>query len=256
MKTRRVLFTLISAVTLLTTLFALPAFSLPTYSQLRTALKAAVAEGNGGFGFNVWATIVDRWGVVQVIAFSGKTSGDQWPASRVISVQKAYTASVFSLPSFALSTANLYSAVQPGGSLSDLQLFGMQFSNPVNATVALQGQPTNIGTASDPVLSQKIGGLNVGGGGLALYDNTGTLVGGIGVSGDSSCAAHNIAWKVRHTLGFDYIPGGVSPTKDDNIIYDIVKGVSASGWGHPECSGDATQIGEGLPVNYPIRTIP
>jgi uncharacterized protein GlcG (DUF336 family) len=256
MKNFRILFTSVLAVISLTTLSALPVFALPTRAQLLAALKAAVAEGNGGFGFNVWATIVDRWGVVQTVVFSGKASGDQWPASRVISVQKAYTASVFSLPSFALSTANLYSAVQPGGSLSDLQLFGLQFSNPVNATVALQGAPTNIGTASDPMLSQKIGGVNVGGGGLALYDNTGTLVGGIGVSGDSSCAAHNIAWKVRHTLGFDYIPGGVSPTKDDNIVYDIVKGVSASGWGHAECSADATQIGEGLPVNYPIRTKP
>jgi len=39
---------------------------------------------------------------------------------RVISAQKANTANAFSLPQLALSTANLYSAVQPGGSLFGL----------------------------------------------------------------------------------------------------------------------------------------
>ena len=42
--------------------------------------------------------------------------------------------------------------------------------------------------------------MNVFGGGLALYDAAGTLVGGLGVSGDSSCADHNIAWRTRNTL--------------------------------------------------------
>jgi len=51
--------------------------------------------------------------------------------SRVISAQKANTANAFSLPGLAVSTANLFSAVQPGGSL-----FGLQFSNPVATDVA------------------------------------------------------------------------------------------------------------------------
>lgn len=80
-----------------------------------TALKKIVAEKNGGFGLHMWAT--DRDGIVRVVAFSGQHRGDQWPGSRVISAQKAYTANAFSLPGLALSTANLYSAVQPGGSL-------------------------------------------------------------------------------------------------------------------------------------------
>ncbi|MGD0916263.1 MAG: heme-binding protein, partial [Thermodesulfobacteriota bacterium] len=112
-------------------MFALSAFALPTRSELRTALKAAVAEENGGFGFDVWATIVDRDGVVKEIVFSGTARGDQRPGGRVMSAQKANTANAFSLTSLALSTANLYSAVQPGGSL-----FGLQFGNPVNPAVA------------------------------------------------------------------------------------------------------------------------
>ena len=37
-----------------------------------------------------------------------------------------------------------------------------------------------------------LGGINVFGGGLALYNSDGRLLGGLGVSGDSSCADHNI----------------------------------------------------------------
>jgi uncharacterized protein GlcG (DUF336 family) len=251
MKNGRVLFTLVLAVTLLITLFALPAFALPTFAQLRAALKAVVAEENGGFGFNMWATIVDRDGVVQVVAFSGTARSDQWPGGRVISAQKANTANAFSLPSLALSTANLYSAVQPGGSL-----FGLQVSNPVNITAAYTGSSGNYGSADDPMVGYKIGGVDVLGGGLTLYDKKGKLVGAIGVSGDSSCADHNIAWKIRHKLKLDYVPDGVSPTKDDNIIYDIVNGVSASGWGHPECSAEATQIAKDLPETNPISAKP
>ena len=73
------------------------------------------------------------------------------------------------------------------------------------------------------MVGSRIGGINVFGGGLALYDNGGTLVGGVGVSGDSSCADHNIAWRVRSSLGFDHVPAGVSPdgARKDNIVYDI-----------------------------------
>ncbi len=85
-----------------------------TYAALTSALQAAVAAGNGGLGFNMWATIVDRDGTVCLVARSG-AAGTEWPGSRAISAQKANTANAFSLPTFALSTANLFSATQPGG---------------------------------------------------------------------------------------------------------------------------------------------
>ncbi len=236
-----------------TILFAPVSFSdnLPTHSQLQTTLRTVVKENNGGFGFDMWATLVDRDGVVEAVAFSGKDRGDQWPGSRVISAQKANTANAFSLPGLALSTANLFSAVQPGGSL-----FGLQFSNPVATEVAYRGPAMDFGTARDPLVGHTIGGVNVFGGGLPLYDRTGKLVGAIGVSGDSSCADHNIAWKVRHTLGLDNIPGGVSPAKDDNIVYDITNGTSARGWGHPECAPAATRIAKELPKTSPTAPKP
>src|SRR2546428_14087271 len=162
---------------------------LPSHSALRDALKVARAQPNGGFNLDMWATVINRDGQVCAVAFTGADRGSQWPGSRVISAQKANTANAFSLPGLALSTANLYSAVQPGASL-----YGLQHSNPVDAQVAYLGPATNFGTGNDPMVAHRIGGVNVFGGGLALYNGAHVLVGAIGVSGDSSCADHNIAW--------------------------------------------------------------
>ncbi len=222
---------------------------LPTHSELQKALKEVVKENNGGFGLNMWATIVDRDGVVKAVVFTGDDRGDQWPGSRVISAQKANTSNAFSLPGLSLSTANLFSAVQPGGSL-----YGLQHSNPVDTNVAYGGSSKKIGTEKDPMVGKKIGGVNVFGGGLGLYNEEGKLLGAIGVSGDSSCADHNIAWKVRHKLKMDYVPAGVSPNKDDNIVNDIVDGVSSSGWGHPVCSPEAADIAKGFSKTHPVRS--
>ncbi len=220
----------------------------PSHSELQNILRDVLKEKNGGFGFNMWATIVDRDGVVRVVVFSGDNRGDQWPGSRVISAQKANTANAFSLPGLALSTANLFSAVQPGGTL-----YGLQHSNPVNTNIAYRGPSEHIGTANDPMVGYKTGGINVFGGGLPLYNSEGMLIGALGVSGDSSCADHNIAWKVRHALELDYVPSGVSPDNDDNIVYDIVDGTSASGWGHPVCSDEASDIANGFSATHPVR---
>ncbi len=233
----------------ITLLFSLSSFAqdLPSHAEIREALQAVVIEDNGGLALHMWATVVDRDGVVQAVVFSGEDRGDQWPGSRAISAQKANTANAFSLPALALSTANLFSAVQPGGSL-----FGLQFSNPVDASVAYGGDSEAIGTEDDPMVGQKIGGVNVFGGGLALYNADGVLVGAVGVSGDTSCADHNIAWKLRDALGLDNVPGGVSTSGDDNIIYDIEEGISAGGFGHPVCNLAATDIGRDLPSSNPL----
>lgn len=224
--------------------------ALPTQAVLRSALIKARNQANGGFNLDMWGTLVDRDGVVCAVAYTGSKRGDQWPGSRVISAQKANTANAFSLPDLALSTANLYTAVQPGGSL-----YGLQASNPVDTAAAYKGPSTNYGKANDPLVGVKIGGVNVFGGGLALYNNKGTLVGAIGASGDSSCADHNIAWRTRNTLGLDYVSSGVSEdnARPDNIVYDItaaadqMSGISTKGWGHPLCADGVDTIAASLP---------
>src|SRR5436305_15003506 len=104
----------------------------------------------------MWCTIVDRDGVVCLVVFTGEDRGRQWPGSRVISAQKANTANAFSLPGFALSTANLYAAVQPGGTL-----YGLQHSNPVDTSVAYGGASADYGSSTDPMGGEKIGGVKV-----------------------------------------------------------------------------------------------
>ncbi|MCI5147416.1 MAG: heme-binding protein [Candidatus Electrothrix sp. AR3] len=236
-----------AGVLMLFTAFPGHAVELPTHSDLTKVLKDVVKENNGGFGLNMWATVVDRDGIVKAVVYSGKDRGDQWPGSRVISAQKANTANAFSLPSLSLSTANLFSAVQPGGSL-----YGLQHSNPVDVSAAYGGSSDTIGTDEDPMTGKKIGGVNVFGGGLALYNNDGKLLGALGVSGDSSCADHNIAWKVRDSLGLDFVPAGVSPNKNDNIVNDMTDGVSSGGWGHPTCSPEAAEIASGFSKKHPV----
>jgi len=217
----------------------------PDPSAVHSALAAVVGGGNnGGLGNNMWATIVNRDGVVCSVTFTGADRGAQWPGSRVISAQKANTANAFSLTKFALSSANLYAAVQPGGSL-----FGLQLSNPVDTGTAYGGNSKNYVQSNDPMVGQKIGGINVFGGGLALYNNQGTLVGGLGVSGDTSCTDHVVAWKVRHAINFDDVPGGVGAMNTDNIIF------TASPFQHPSCDAVGTPsstIANGLPTNFPV----
>jgi uncharacterized protein GlcG (DUF336 family) len=235
---------------------------LPTFSQLKSAIAQATVAETSGLNNQMWATIVNRDGVVCAVAFSGNDRGAQWPGSRVISAQKANTGNAFSLDKssssngsgqangFALSSANLFSAVQPGGSL-----FGLQESNPVDTGVAYEGPSSQYGTSNDPMVGEKIGGINVFGGGLALYATGHVIVGGVGVSGDTSCADHNIAWRVRHILNLDHMAASgalgavVGPaaafagdtTRPDNIIFDITAnqfggtGISKSGFGHPSC---------------------
>jgi hypothetical protein len=89
------------------------------------------------------------------------------------------------------------------------------------------------GTSTDPMDGLKIGGVNVFGGGLALYATGHIIVGAVGVSGDTSCADHNISWRVGNLLGLDHMAATSSlpavagpaalfandPTHPDNIIH-------------------------------------
>src|SRR6185312_16186068 len=159
---------------------------------------AAVQAESSGLDFQMWGTIVDRDGVVCAVAFSGDDRGSQWPGSRVIAAQKANTANAFGLDGLALSTANLYSAVQPGGSL-----YGLQHSNPVDTDVAYGGSTSAYGTAHDPMVGRRIGGVDVFGGPAQLFAN--------------------------------------DPTHPDNIIYDIGTN-NASGFGHPTCLNTGDQL--------------
>jgi uncharacterized protein GlcG (DUF336 family) len=205
-----------------------------TYEQLQAALTTAQAANNGGLGLDMWATVVNADGRVCAVAKTGEDLNDQWVASRVISAQKAYTAATLnnndgsSAPAvttggFAFTTANLYTAVLEGG-----PLYGLQFSNPVDPKFAYAGNSKKFGAKNDPMVGRRIGGINVFGGGLALFDANNQAVGGVGVSGDTSCADHNIAYRVRNLLVANGIAQG--PTVEQGIDVDYANG-------YPDCAG-------------------
>ena len=135
---------------------------LPGHAALKAALVAATQAETSGLNNHMWATVVNRDGVVCAVAFSGIDRGAQWPGSRVISAQKANTANAFSLDAtsssngsgqakgLALSTANLYSAVQPGGSL-----YGLQHSNPVDTDAAYAPAVRAVRHAGDPMVNRE-----------------------------------------------------------------------------------------------------
>jgi uncharacterized protein GlcG (DUF336 family) len=220
---------------------------LPDYQKLKASLVSVVKQGkeaNSGMGNPEWAVLVNRDGLVCAVAFSGPDRSVEWPGSRLIAAEKANTANALSGPNFAFSTANLFTPAQPGQSL-----FSLATSAPPNPLAAFAGPPNNFGMANDPMVGKAIGGIIVFGGGLALYSSKGKILGGLGVSGDTSCADHVIAWKARHELGLDHVPYGVAPGQNDNMILDIQDGISASGFGHPSCKG-------GKPPDEIIRQLP
>jgi uncharacterized protein GlcG (DUF336 family) len=195
---------------------------------LKASIKPTGGPSNGGLDNHMWAAVVDRNGIVRAVCYSGNALGDQWPGSRAIAIEKANTANALSLPKFAFSTANLYSGAQPGGFL-----YGILQTNPVDTASMYGGDNAAYGSPQDPMVAKKASGVVVFGGGLALYDGN-TIIGALGVSGDTSPGDHNIAWRVRRALGFDKVPAGITTDNNDAIVFDIgMMGKSSSGYGHP-----------------------
>lgn len=183
--------------------------------QKQLAAVVNLGDGNGGiFKPNrMWSAVVDREGhLCSVIKI-----GDAWPGSRAIAIAKAYTANGFSNDKLALSTANLYGATQPGGSL-----YGLNNSNPFDARFLADGSGQG----------RVLGGVITFGGGVALYVG-GKVIGGLGVSGDSACADHAIAYRMRKLAGLAGIPAGVGPGNTDNILF--ATNAVPVGFEHPHC---------------------
>jgi len=139
----------------------------------------------------------------------------------------------------------------------------LQESNPVDTVAAYSGPAAQFGQADDPLVGSPVGGINVFGGGLALYkQGSKKLLGGLGVSGDTSCTDHIIAWRVRDILALDNVPAGVAGTAADNMINDIFldrstgQTISPSGYGHPTCDTTATAITASISLTVPLGPNP
>ena len=201
---------------------------LPTAAQLTSflnsvapvATESTAATGPIGGLFNgtrMWAAVVNRYGELCAVAASRTDPTQVWPGSLAIAKSKAYTANAFSLDTLALSTARLYTFTQPGHSL-----WSLGQSNLFNTGFLAAPDDGSDGEGRIP------GGLIFFGGGLGLYSN-GKIIGGLGISGDTSCADHEVAKRVRTAATLNP-PGGSSV---DDIVYSPPD--AASVFAHPVC---------------------
>lgn len=206
-----------------------PCAGLPNEAMLKMAMQKAAAgtdisgalgpgTGVGGlFGGNrMWAAAVNREGKLCAYVTSTNDPAGTWPGSQAIAKAKAYTANAFSADDLPLSTARLYTFTQPRHSL-----YGLNNSNPFNPDFL--APPNGKGGGKGKIA----GGIITFGGGVPLYADG--IVGGLGVSGDTACADHEIAKRVRDLLGLNP-PGG--PLADD-IVYTAEDGPSV--FAHSPC---------------------
>jgi uncharacterized protein GlcG (DUF336 family) len=208
-------------------------------ADLGKLLRAApTREGADAGGLNhgkfMWGAVVNREGQLCSIAVSTDDAAATWPGSRGIAIAKAFTANAFSTDTLPLSTARLYTLSLPGHSL-----WGAGAGNPINP--ACLATPAE----ADTGIGKVCGGTIVFGGGLALYKGQ-TRIGGLGVSGDTSCADHEIAKRVRDAAGLNP-PGGRSA---DDIVYTAKDGPSP--FAHPLCANtwrNGEKIGDEAPAS-------
>lgn len=208
---------------------------LPDAGSLQKLLRDAPAQNGDAGGLNhgkaMWGALVNRTGELCALAVSTDDAPATWPGSRSIAMAKAFTANAFSTDTVPLSTARLYTLTQPGHSL-----WGLAAGNPINPLCMAPANNTTTG------VGRVCGGTIVFGGGLALYKGQ-TRLGGLGVSGDTACADHEIAKRVRQSAGL--APANLP---SDEIVYTAVDGPSP--FAHPFCANtfrDGRKLGDEAP---------
>lgn len=203
---------------------------LPAEDELREWLATAPDSGEAGGlfgGRHEWGAIVDRSGILCTVVTATDSPGLRWPASRTVAMAKAFTANGYSTDNAPVSTARLYTLSQPGR-----PLYGAFVANPFS--------PECLNRMGIDLVC---GGTIIFGGGLPLYRDS-VIVGALGVSGDTPCADHEIAKRIRAMMGL-IPPGG-------NFVDDITYAVAdpASVYTHPVCRNtwkNGRKIGDAPP---------
>jgi len=194
---------------------------LPSANDLQECLRRAPAEGGevgGLFGGKMeWAALVNRNGELCGVAVASEDAASAWPAAQALAKAKAFTANAFSTDTQPFSTARLYTLMMPGHSL-----WGSSETNSFNpgCMVAPQEAASTQGRIC--------GGTVTVGGGVPLYKNR-RRIGGLGISGDTPCADHEIAKRIRHVAQLDPERGALA----DDISYSVAEGASV--FTHPLC---------------------
>jgi hypothetical protein len=113
-----------------------------------------------------------------------------------------------------------------------------------------QPNPFDAGCLVEPRESSKTDGKICGGaitfgGGVPLYKGN-TRVGGLGVSGDTACADHEIAKRIRHLAQLDPEKGQFA----DDIVFVSADGPSP--FAHPLCANtwrNGKKLGDEAPAS-------
>jgi uncharacterized protein GlcG (DUF336 family) len=211
--------------------------NLPSADDLKKWLREAPAESEAGglmSGKMEWASVVNREGIVCATAVATDDATSAWPGSQAIAKAKAYTANAFSTDTSPMSTARLYTLTQPGHSL-----WGVAQPNPFNPECLVSPKD------ADKSNGKLCGGSIAFGGGVPLYRNK-TRVGGLGVSGDTACADHEIAKRMRHLATLDPEKGQFA----DDIVFASADGASV--FAHPLCPNtwrNGKKIGDEKPAS-------
>jgi len=204
--------------------------------DLKKWLREAPSQGEAGGLFSgkmEWAAVVNRQGEICATAAATDDAASAWPGSQAIAKAKAYTANAYSTDNMALSTARLYTLSQPGHSL-----WGVAGPNPFDVT-CLEG-PNDAARTDGRIC----GGSIAFGGGVPLYRDK-TRVGGLGVSGDTACADHEIAKRIRHLATLDPEKGEFV----DDITFSSADGPSP--FTHPLCANtwrNGQKLGDETPA--------
>lgn len=196
---------------------------LPRAFELRQLLRQAaipdnpllspiLRRGPGGVGgqtegTRVWAAVVNRNGQLCAWTTSTRDATIPRPGAQAAAKAKAYTANAGNLSDPRLdplhgvaSTANFYNSTQPGA-----PFWGIAEANPFNPRFLLPSTDTITG------LGQIAGGSIAIGGGVTLQQGD-KVIGGLGVAGDTPCADHEMAKRVRDLAGLNPSAG---PLADD-----------------------------------------
>jgi uncharacterized protein GlcG (DUF336 family) len=210
---------------------------LPSADDLKKWLRAAPGvDGEAGGLFSgkmEWAAVVNRQGEICAAAVATDDAASAWPGSQAISKAKAYTANAYSTDDTPLSTARLYTLTQPGHSL-----WGVAEPNPFRADCVVA--PRDASATNGKIC----GGSIAFGGGVPLYNGK-TRIGGLGVSGDTACADHEIAKRIRHLARLDPEKGQFA----DDIVYSAADGPSP--FAHPLCANtwrNGKKLGDEAPA--------
>jgi uncharacterized protein GlcG (DUF336 family) len=193
----------------------------PSASDLKKYLAMAPDSGEVGGLFHgraEWAAVVNRAGELCAYAPSTDSAGGIWPGSQAVAKAKAYTTNAFSTDTLAFSTARLYTLAQPGHSL--FGIWQPETFNPA-CLAPLASRDGGVGKVC--------GGAIAFGGGVPIYRN-GHIVGGLGLSGDTPCADHEMAKRVRDLAHLNPKAGKLV----DDITYSKVDHPSI--YTHPLCT--------------------